>query len=640
MMNLMEERTGVASAPARAGHGRAGDLVLNAAWLGLVTGLLELALLFARMHVYSKATLGALQMNRHFPWMIPVANLMIFGGCGLVLGLAARFWPRTVPRLAASSLGFLSALTLLLGVQRLHPAACIVLALALTFRIAPRFATPSPTVGRLVRASLPVLVLVVLVLAGVTYDRVARAEQRARASLPAARPDVPNVLLIVLDTVRADHLSLSGYARDTSPNLARLAGEGVRLENARSTAPWTLPSHASMFTGRWPHQLFTGPHQPMSTAAPTLAEFLRDRGYETAGFVANNYFCNSWFGLGRGFVHYEDHFDGDLLVSPAAILRCSELGKRLLRVAGRRFEVAILRKDAARVRGDFLDWLSERRGGRPFFAFLNFVDAHDPYLVPAGFDRHFGVKPEGAADYATLVNWPRRDKRTASARDVALVRDAYDDCIAALDEQLGHLFDALRRRDLFRNTLIIVTADHGESLGERGFYGHAMSLYRPEVAVPLLILGPSGVPKGRVIGETVSLRDLPATVLDRLGLEAGSPFPGRTLARCWDPARAPDRAPGESILSETGIGEKPFDPRSRVPALRGPLRALAAGPHVYIRGDDGGEELFDLDSDPSESHNLARAPGSRPVLDRFRDDLARRFQEERSLHPRPGRIDP
>jgi arylsulfatase A-like enzyme len=597
--------------------------LLMASWFGLATGLLELGLLVARKHLYSSAALGNLQMNRHFPWMIPVANLMIFVACGLVLAIAGRVRPRLASRLAGPFFIFLALLTLSLAVRRVHPVACVVLSLGLTSRLARRLAANPRSLDRLIRVSLPVMAAVVAILAGLSYHRVSLAEGRALARLSAARPGAPNVLLIVLDTVRADRLSLYGYGRDTTPNLSRLAREGVRFEHARATAPWTLPSHASMFTGRWPHEMFSRAHQPLDETYPTLAEFLRDRGYETAGFVANNYFCNSWFGLDRGFVHYEDHFDGDLTISPAAALRCSEVGNRLLQLAGTRSFVPSQRKYAERINRDFLGWLSRRGGDRPFFAFLNYIDAHDPYLLPAGAEYQFGPGPKTAADSAILAAWSLLDKKLLRDREITLARDAYDDCLAQLDEQLGRLFDALRERGAFKDTLVIITSDHGEHLGEHRLFGHAVSLYRPEIDVPLLILAPSGIPAGRVVGETVSLRDLPATVVERTGMGADSPFPGRSLARLWDPSLAEDRPAPDPVLSEISRDQGVVDPRSPSPFPPGLAQSLADERHVYIRYGDGSEELFDLVSDPAETRNLAGLSQSRSALDRFRSLLER-----------------
>ena len=222
---------------------------------------------------------------------------------------------------------------------------------------------------------------------------------------------MPNVLLLVMDTVRADRLSLHGYKRDTTPNLVRLARKGVRFDQARSTAPWTLPSHASMFTGRWPHQTGVSEDRPLDATHPTLAEFLSDRGYLTAGFVGNTYFCNSWFGLGRGFAHYEDFYDEDLVISITETLRCSALGRCLLRIASLPLGVERRRKDAAAVNHDFLDWLSEQDKERPFFAFLNFFDAHTPYLLPEGAEPRFGPSVQDPADTALLRNWNESAKK-------------------------------------------------------------------------------------------------------------------------------------------------------------------------------------------------------------------------------------
>jgi arylsulfatase A-like enzyme len=597
--------------------------LLLAAWFGLVTGLLELGLLVARKHLYSSAALGNLQMNRHYPWMIPVANLMIFGACGLILAMAGRVRPRLVSRMAGPFFVFLSLLTLSLAVRRVHPVACVVLSLGLTSRLSRRLTANPRALDRPIRVGIPIMAAVVAILGGLTYHRVSLSEGRALARLAAARPGAPNVLLIVLDTVRADRLSLYGYGRDTTPNLSRLAREGIRFDRARATAPWTLPSHASMFTGRWPHELFSRAHQPLDETYPTLAEFLRDRGYETAGFVANNYFCNSWFGLDRGFVHYEDHFDGELTISPAAALRCSEVGNRLLQLAGTRSSVPFQRKYAERINRDFLGWLSRRGGDRPFFAFLNYIDAHDPYLLPDGAEYHFGAGPQSPADWSILAAWSLLDKKLLREREITLARDGYDDCLAQLDEQLGRLLDALRERGVFNDTLVIITSDHGEHLGEHRLFGHAESLYRPEIDVPLLILAPSGIPSGQVVRETISLRDLPATVVERIGMGTDSPFPGRSLARLWDPSLAQGRLAPDPVLSEISRDQGVVDPRSPSPFPPGLMQSLAAERKVYIRYGDGSEALFDLDSDPAELRNLAGLAQSRPVLERFRGLLKR-----------------
>jgi arylsulfatase A-like enzyme len=203
-------------------------------------------------------------------------------------------------------------------------------------------------------------------------------------------------------------------------------------------------------------------------------------------------------------------------------------------------------------------------------------------------------------------------------RDIALVRDAYDDCIASLDEQLGRLFDELDRRGLLANTLVIVTSDHGEHLGEHRIYGHGQSLYRPEIHVPLLITFPPSVPADRVIAEPVSLRDLAATVVDQLDLGGRSPFPGRSLARFWDPTRGASESEVEPVVSELIRGARSGRKILWPPALRGPMESLVADGLIYIRNGDGVEELYDLQADPEEVRDLSNTADSPAALERFR----------------------
>lgn len=604
-------------------------IVLMSAWFGVATGLLELAILVAWQRIESSAVLGVLQVNRHFLWMVPVACLAVFLLCGLPLISLACIWPKLARKTGAVGFGALSLFALLKLVPGLYTAAAAALALGVAHRIARRIDRRGWNLRRPALWSLGAGIVLVLVLGASTYDRVELAEGRTLAALPEAVPGAPNVLLVVLDTVRADHLSVYGYGRDTTPRLARLASRGTVFERARSAAPWTLPSHANLFTGRWPHELSVGGDQPLDATYPTLAGFLSQHGYATAGFVGNTYYCNSWYGLGRGFAHYEDYYEQNLIVSPGEALRCTALGRWLIRLAGTAYnsrpETANTPKDAERVNQDFLRWLSDRQAPeRPFFAFLNYIDAHDPYLTPPGFDRYFGVKPETAADVETIRTWHRARPLDPSDREIALIRDAYDDCLAYLDEQLGRLFDELEQRGVLRDTLVIVTADHGEQLGERGFYGHGKSLYKQEVHVPLIVVGPSGIPQGKSIADPVSLREVAATIVERLGLQDASPFPGRSLARFWGVG---PKGHDELILSELHLSGKALTkPKPDAPpASYGPMRSLVAGGKIYIRDGLGREEVYDLDDDPDEVHDLARMPATRSAREQCRivlDQLA------------------
>jgi arylsulfatase A-like enzyme len=439
----------------------------------------------------------------------------------------------------------------------------------------------------------------------------------------------------VLDNVRAASMSLYGHERPTTPNLERLAGQGTCFTRAFSTAPWTLPSHASMFTGQWCHLLCVSWDRALDGTDPTLAEYLTAHGYATAGFVANTYYCNARYGLDRGFARYEDYYE-NRTISPFEVAASSGLGKLLLSALGIPTKVfedarASVRKTAAMINRDLLDWLAGRPLERPFFAFLNYFDAHAPFSPPEGPDPRFDRaalpqkrKDEILAKYKKFMNKeltpadgpPEQIERAA----VELYRDSYESCIAYLDRNIGLLFDELRRRGLLENTLAIVTSDHGEHFMEHGFMGHGLSLYRREVQVPLLIFPPSGTPVARTVDEPVSLRDLPATIVDLLRLDDRSPFPGRSLApycRSGTTALPSGQVP---LLCEVGH-QKKIPLQGMIPATMGPVKSIIAEGKVYIRNHDEREELFDLLNDPLEQHNLIGEPTLSPSLDHFRRQL-------------------
>jgi arylsulfatase A-like enzyme len=618
------------------------DVLILSVWCGLAGGLLEVG---ARIVCKSLIATNRLYlMSRHFVWLTPLSNLIFFVGLGLFLALAAKLWPRSWGWVGPRLIGLLAIMpVLIVMVPQVYPVAWAILAMGVALRLSAFLERHATGLRRRLLLSFPALSGFVLILACWDFGGEWIAERR-EASRPLPPGDPPNVLLITLDTVRADHLSLYGYGRPTSPVLERLARWGVRFDEARASAPWTLPSHATMFTGRWHHELSVKWMTPLDRKRQTLAEYLGEHGYATAGFVANPV-CSYDSGLNRGFTHYEDYILEYLLPFRTAWLvdrvvrTISDLGV----FVGRTLDVGPLRpmreswlspylaewrrKDAGSINLAFMGWLSRRREpDRPFFAFLNYYDAHAPYVLPDGAGYRFGLKPQRAADFIFLMEeWETIDKRSLRPVYRGLAGDSYDNCVAYLDERLGELLEGLRLSGVLDRTLVIVTADHGEEMGEHDLFDHGESLYRPEIRVPLLIVLPAGRRCTGATRETVSLRDLPATIVDLVGLEGGSPFPGRSLAHFLrDPSPGTGSADAEAVISELP-SPNPHDPnQGRSPAYRGPLISLAEGDFVYIRNTgDGAEELYNEREDPGEVQDLSRVEALRPVLERLRRRLDR-----------------
>jgi arylsulfatase A-like enzyme len=612
------------------------DVLALSAWCGLAAGWLEVAtrILVKTMIVTNRLYL----LSRHFVWLVPLTYLLLFSGIGLFLALAVKLCPRAAGWLGARliiSLGILPAL--MIATPQIYPWALLILASGIAMRVVPWIERSAMRWRWGLKLSFPCMLALVLVVAGLVFggDRL-KEWQESRRPLPPANS--PNVLLIVLDTVRADRLSVYGYERGTTPSLEQLAKRAIRFDEARATAPWTLASHASMFTGGLPHELAVKWQTPLRTAYPTLAEYLGPKGYATAGFVANTEYCSYDTGLDRGFTHYEDYVIDLEHLRPFRTALLFDLAwdgvsELCLRMSRSRFQPILHwlmtpnRKDAAAINRDFLHWLSRRQEPRrPFFVFLNYFDAHAPYLPPEGTPFRFGPGPRTLADFYLLVElWRKIEKQRLIPHYRDLVRDSYDNCLAYLDERLGELFDTLQRRGVLDHTLVIVTSDHGEELGEHGLFEHGESLYRPEVRVPLLFVLPPPSQSPVVVRETVSLRDLPATIVELVGLSAGAPFPGLSLATLWrdsSPGTAPGARDLDGVISELSAPNPGNPSLGRSPAARGSLISLAEGDYVYIRNErDKREQLFHERDDPDELVNRAKLEAMEPVLRRFRQRL-------------------
>jgi arylsulfatase A-like enzyme len=600
------------SAPAPAGPG---SLLALAVWAGIVTGFGELAKVGLDLF-HSDFTFR----SRDALWMIPAFDSGLFALVGLVL-LAIGRWVRVPWPVAAGFFACLGAALVLLLIDRLHPAAALVLAAGVGTQTARLVQSRVAVATRLVRRQLPWLAGLVCLIGVLTVGWRAAHERFLARARPGAAPGSPNVLLLLLDTVRAADLSLYGYPRRTTPELERFAERGTVFDRAFSAASWTLPSHASIFTGRGEIDLDVGWRNALGARWPTLAEVLHARGYATAGFVANTEYTAWDSGLNRGFEHYDDY-----PVTLGTAMKATAFGavvysqfRQVVRPVLKRLPVRwrldlprpAPRRSAKAIADSFLAWL-DRAQPAPFFAFLNFMDAHD-FTAPKSFRRRFGspsVRP------VSRWAWSDAPPVRLTPADARPRQDAYDRAIAYLDSELGNLFRELERRRLLDNTLVIVTADHGEEFAEHGLVSHGHSLYRLSLQVPLVVWFPGRVAEGRRVTAPVSLRNLAATVLKLVDPDRPAPLPGRSLARLWT---GEDMAP-EAIVASVGSG---WNLPDWYPVSRGALSSVAFDGWRYIRnGGDGTEELYDFEHDLLERWNLVDSDSGRRVLPRYRAALA------------------
>ena len=358
------------------------------------------------------------------------------------------------------------------------------------------------------------------------------------AAASAEQP--PNVLLVTIDTLRADRVGCYGYKQARTRNIDRLAAEGIRFDKAYTPVPVTLPAHAVLFTGTYP--MATGMHDfsgnRLNPSQPTMASLLREKGYATAGFVGAAV-LDSRFGLDQGFDVYYDKFD------------FSRLDETNLDAMERRGDLVV---DQA------LAWLNQN-GRKPFFLWVHLYDPHDPYQPPPPFDAEFKARP-------------------------------YDGEIAFADSQVGRLMQAFRDKKLYDQTLIVLLSDHGEGLGEHKERTHGFFVYTSTLQVPLIFKLPAAKSvRHSEVSAPVSLVDVLPTVLQLTGLPVSGGIQGRSLLPLML---------GHRKESSEGLYAESFLPRLHF--NWGELRSLRLGPYHFI--DAPRPELYELSSDPRELRNL------------------------------------
>ncbi|WP_227380769.1 sulfatase [Haladaptatus halobius] len=429
-----------------------------------------------------------------------------------------------------------------------------------------------------------------------------------------------NVVVVVLDTVRG--LDTVPAEKTFIPTLASLTREGTEYRHAFTSAPWTLPAHAGLFTGTYSSKHNThGKHHTLDSSLTTLPEIFSSEGYDTFG-ISNNTWISDEFGFDRGF----DSFNHGWTSSE---LQCE---RSLLDIAvNDTDERPVLNGDdgAQKTTTEAIDWLSTRRSRQPFFLFLNYIDAHFEYTPPKQFvaDR----LPSGY-DYNQALNIlhdPRKydvDEVTLTEEEFATLRTLYRAEITYLDANVRKLIDGIKAVGEWEDTILIVTSDHGENIGEHGFLGHQYNIYDTLLHVPLIITGGSFNETSNT-DQLVQLPDLAPTLLDEVNIDAPAmreQFQGRSF---HPSSTAIEReyiiseyiAPQPSIKTlEQRFTELPPD----LYTFDRSLRAIRTFDYKLIRGSDGSRELYNINVNPAETKNIIQ---ENPEIAEFLEDKLDRW---------------
>lgn len=400
-----------------------------------------------------------------------------------------------------------------------------------------------------------------------------------------------------MDTTRATSMSLYGYERKTTPNIELFAQDSVNFTNAISSAPWTLPSHASLFTGHLSYihdATYTDSvdvhANPLNENYSTLAEILLSNGYVTGAVVANQAVLSPWSKLNQGFYYYRWGRKRDycLLLS----ILCSRF------LSGNNLDnfrkICGIDKNCSskRINKIAINWIRKVKN-RPFFLFINYMDTHGVYYLPLPYSRIFGSSP--APTYHFRLKNEKTGRPILTNQDRKGIRSWYDNELTYLDSQIGQFFLSLKKLNLYDEALIIVTSDHGELLGEHDDIGHSFWLYNELLHIPLIVKYPYGKDKGIIINKKVQNIDIFAEIMNVVGLKAPFCVQGQPFSKV-----------NHAIISEV---ETPPPGALKYPdTYNRSLISIFSKKHNFfklIHSSDGRNELFNLSNDPKEVTNIS-----------------------------------
>jgi arylsulfatase A-like enzyme len=552
---------------------RKSDAFVIGIWSAFLFGIVEGILLNAS-RAYP-VILAPYKTSAQVLWIAPLLDIALFLLASMGITIFLSIFKRWIREIRLDILYglfyFLGFFTVLNALKLIHPASAAALALGLAVVVARGIRRVASRLTINLRRNLFWVPLVILLLGvGVAaYDNVTEDLRYQRLAVPSEFKT--NVLVIVMDTVRYDRFT-APKSEFLVPNITRLAKRGIRYENAWPTTSWSLPSHASILTGRYPDEHCADlPGLNLNIAYPTLSEFFSAQGFITGAFSGNSAWVTPEY-LGRGFLRFNVYTIEDQL-------RRTSLGRivnKMLEKLG--INPAGLGKKAPQVNQEFLDFL-EDYPNRPFFVLINYMDVNQAFH-------------KEQLSHPFWVDEP----------PVEEVLQAYDESLTLLDSQIGDLFDELERRGILDKTLVILTSDHGESFGAGASHdhnpnGHGTSLYVEQMRVPLFVLHPTEEAWEDVNNQLVSLAQIPTTIVQYVGYDQ-SPFPGSPL-----PLIISQGKESKNPVSETEQGV-----RATLNYDENHLRSLLWDDWQYINNlhPPRGEELFNLYTDPYAQQNIAR----------------------------------
>ncbi len=558
------------------------DSFVIAAWTAALSGVVEgIVLVICRAH---PAILGPYNVSVHALWFTPIVDSIPFLVSAPILpGLLkpARRWLKSSELLCAYGFFvFLGFVTILAAPRIIHWATVVILSLGLAVAGCRKARGSEIALTVYLRRRLfwiPVLIIALLI--GVMGYETAR-ERWLFHNLALASPSAMNVLVVVLDTVRRDRFNRP-VANSLTPNIDRITSAGARFQNAWSTTSWSLPSQAAILTGLYPEEHGADwPRLDMDKKCPTLADYFSHRGYVTGAFSGNTSWVTPEY-LGRGFLRFDVYLFEDLF-------RRTTYGRAMSRALWELgYHPAGRGKKATMLNAQFLKFLDDYQS-RPFFAYLCYMDVNQAF-------HHRRL------NHAFWEQTPPKQE----------VIEAYDRGLSELDKQVGDLFTDLDRRGVLKNTLVVITSDHGESFGaedttDHDPSGHGTSLYPEQTIVPMFVICPGKLPPGQEITQVVSTRAIPSIITQLLGL-ADSPFHDAEIPDVLQTESGTESRVPPALLTLNYVDYK--------------IQSVVWERWQYLKDLKAvgkGEEVYELTVDPLAKRNLA---GADPVTETLRRQL-------------------